>query len=247
LTALLDGDNIAVAAAFSAGDDAEDLVAIARASDMVRNILQTTGAEEYVIALSGPTNYRYQAYPEYKANRLHAKRPKWEKSVRDYFLSEHQAVLTENCEADDYLGYSQTNDTIICHLDKDINMIPGWHFNWELLRKGKVVREARRYYVTEDEAIRFFYYQLLVGDNSTDNIKGVVGCGDKTATAILNACSTEQDMFNAVRPLYSCDEEMFMNAICLWIQREKNENIVERWEKLNLIQPKPKEEPSSNM
>lgn len=116
----------------------------------------------------------------------------------------------------------------VVHLDKDINLVPGQHYNWELTRLGKVVREARHYFITEEEALRNFYTQLLTGD-VTDNIKGVPGIGPKKAEKLLQNSSTEEEMFNVCRDAYSSIEEMEMNAKCLWMWRKMNDNVVDRW------------------
>lgn len=110
-------------------------------------------------------------------------------------------------------------DTIICTTDKDLDMIPGWHYTWEIKRLGQTVRKAQKYYVNAYEASHFFYYQLLVGD-STDNIKGVVGIGKQKAEKLLSGLWSEEEMFNCVREQYSNDEEMEMNAQVLWIWRK---------------------------
>jgi DNA polymerase-1 len=102
-------------------------------------------------------------------------------------------------------------------------MIPGKHYNWMLQRLGKVIREARIYNVSLEEADRFFWTQLLVGD-TTDNIKGVPGIGPKKAEALLRECSGNQECYEKIKELFSCDEELDMNAQCLWIQRSPNDS-----------------------
>lgn len=189
---------------------------------MLERILADVGATEYEVWLSGPDNFRYKVYPEYKAKRLDAKRPRWEKEVKKYLVDHWQANYSVGCEADDMLGVRQMQEigTIICHLDKDMNMIPGRHYNWELSRLGKVIRHAKEYSVSPEDATRFFYYQMLTGD-PTDNIKGIPGIGPVKANVILDSC--EGKYFDAVRANYGSDEEMEMNGKCLWIWRRMND------------------------
>lgn len=226
---LIDADNLAFACAASAEDTDTPSIACARASEMAEGILRDTNATEYELWLTGGANFRYKVYPEYKANRHGAYRPKWEKEVRQHLTSSWQANTTDGIEADDMLGIRQMELTIdkddgsmIAHLDKDINQIPGWHFNWELNRLGKCVREKRQYFVTLEEGNRFFYYQLLTGD-PTDNIKGAVGIGPKKAEALLDSME-EHEWYNAVLDCYSCEEELDLNAQCLYIWRKHNDN-----------------------
>lgn len=101
---------------------------------------------------------------------------------------------------------------IIASTDKDLDLIPGWHYNFV---KGV------KYFVDDEEAIYNFYYQCLVGDTA-DGVKGVPGIGPKKAAAILSQCSTEQEMYNAVISKFSCYEEFEMTAKVLWIFRERN-------------------------
>ena len=218
---LIDADTIAFACAASA-EDSEDWVAAARADDMVETILRDTEATEYELWLSGPDNFRYTVYPEYKANRIGAYRPKWEKATKNHLVNKWSANWSVGCEADDMVGCRQSENTIIAHLDKDINMIPGWHYNWELRRLGKVIREATKYFVTPEEADYAFYYQLIVGDKGTDNIPGVVGAGPKKAERFLRETPREE-WLNGILQMYSCPEELEMNAKCLWIWRKEND------------------------
>lgn len=223
MRAIIDADNLAFACAASAEDN-ELGIACARANDMVSVIMEQSGSEKYELWLTGKGNFRYNIYPEYKANRIQAKRPRWEAAVKQHLVECWEANWSTGCEADDMLGVRLMEDpeNIACHLDKDINMIPGWHYNWELKRLGKTVRESKKYFVTPEEGTSFFYLQMLTGD-PTDNIKGVVGIGLKKAEKVLAGCNTEVDMFNAVRDLYSCDEEMEMNGGVLWIWRKLND------------------------
>lgn len=212
-TCLLDGDIITFRAAFSAEEETEPYIACARASTMIDEILIATRADSYRMFLSGPNNFRYRVFPEYKANRLDAKRPKWEKDVKTYLELDWQGEWSQGCEADDLLGMNQTADTIICTIDKDLDMIPGMHYNFV----KKVL-----YNVTPEESIYNFYYQLLVGDTA-DGIKGVPGVGPVKAKRILGMCESEREMFEACREAYGNDEELEMNAACLWVWRKEND------------------------
>ncbi len=212
---LIDADIVCFRGAFSAEDD-EEFVANARSEGIIRDICQTLGSEDVELWLSGNNNFRYGVYPEYKANRITAKRPRWEKEVKQFLTDVWGAQWSDGCEADDMLGVRQMEllgrqePVVICTIDKDLDMIPGDHYNF--VKKEK-------YFVTDEEAIRFFYYQCLIGDTA-DGIKGVPGIGPKKAQNILDPCSTEEEYYWAVRNKFSCYEEFAMTAKCLWIWRE---------------------------
>ena len=221
MKALIDADIVAYRVACTLeDDDAEDFV-YARAEDLIDNILVSTEATEYRLFLTGKNNFRYTIYPEYKAHRPKEK-PFWLEKCRQYLIATFNAEVVDGQEADDALGIAQTEDTIICSIDKDLLMIPGRHYNF-------VKDEFQE--VTNDSGMRHFYMQCLTGDRS-DNIKGIEQIGPKKAEKILTGCITEQELFNAVREAYSNDAEFLMNGRVLWIRRKENEDWKERFDTL---------------
>jgi 5'-3' exonuclease len=232
LRALLDGDIYAYRPAAASEND--DLgIAISRMEEMIDNTLAETGADEFSIFLSGENNFRYEIYPEYKANRP-KERPRHLKDLKNYLIEKYQAVVSDGCEADDLLGIEQCQgtDTIICSIDKDLRMIPGKHYSFEIRgtitrgpRAGEGwVRPAELVTVEPFDGLRRFYTQCLTGD-STDNIKGASGIGSVKAARLLSECRTEQALFEATRSCFSCDEELEVTGACLWIFRKPND----RW------------------
>ena len=224
MRALIDADTIAFACAASA-EGQQLFVAESRANEMVENILAATNSDEYELWLTGKGNFRYSVYPEYKANRIDTYRPTYEKEVKAFLTKEWQANWTEGIEADDQLGVRNIElnyQAIMCHIDKDLNQLPGRHYNWELRRMGNVIRESRHYTITPKEGNRYFYYQLLTGD-ATDNIKGAMGIGPKKASALLDSLD-ESEWFERVLECFSCEEELDLNAQCVYIWRKQNDN-----------------------
>jgi 5'-3' exonuclease len=251
MRALLDGDIYAFrSAAASENDDLN--IAIWRLEEMIDNTLAEVGSDEFSIFLSGGNNFRYDIYPEYKANRADEK-PRHLADLKQYLIEKYQAQVSDGCEADDLLGIEQCAAlqlrgdmpgrldcdvnplaplTIICSLDKDLRMIPGNHYSFEISGKitkgpnaGKVwTKPMEKVFVEPFQGLYNFYYQLLIGD-STDNIKGAQGIGKVKASRILADCTTEQELFEAVEPHFSCEEELLMTGQCLWIFRKPND----RW------------------
>lgn len=201
------------------------------ADQAIEKLCATLNSTNYTLYLTGDNNFRYKVFPEYKIGRRNTPRPEHLQSVKEYLVKEYGAVLSDGCEADDLCGIDQCTaisngeDTRISHIDKDIDMIPGLHHSPAIIRLGEVVRPERFYTVSPTEAIRFFYYQMLVGD-STDGIKGAKGIGKVNAVCILADLTEEEDLFNAVEAHYSCEEEMLLNGKLLWIMREKDK----QWE-----------------
>jgi 5'-3' exonuclease len=99
-------------------------------------------------------------------------------------------------------------------IDKDLDMIRGWHYNF--------VKE-QLYYVTEKEAIKNFYTQILTGDR-VDNIPGLKGIGPVKAKKILDGCETEDSLFKAVLDKYDNDiDKLTERGRLLWIRRKEKE------------------------
>jgi 5'-3' exonuclease len=243
MRALLDGDIYA----FRPASTTDELgIGIWRMEEMIDNTLAETGADEFSIFLSGDNNFRYDIYPEYKANRT-APKPVLLRALKDYLIEKYDAQVSDGCEADDLLGIEQCKlfyededdaasgkwqknlySTIICSIDKDLRMIPGNHYSFEISgvsSKGdRWIRPAEKVYVEPFEGLKRFYTQILTGD-STDNVKGAAGIGKVKAERILRDCTTEQEMLEAVRDHFSSDEELEMTGACLWIFRKPND----RW------------------
>lgn len=142
----------------------------------VLNIMSSVNSGDYIMYLSGSNNFRksIQANKVYKGNRGKGEKPMYFEELRQYLIDTYKAKVCDGCEADDLLSLTQclcteiTNDAIpnfqscIASLDKDMQQVPGYHLNI----KTMVVTE-----VSEEQANRTFWRQLLVGD-STDNVVG---------------------------------------------------------------------------
>lgn len=215
MRALIDSDTIAYASAATAEGQGEQ-IACWNANAMVEDTLRKLNTRDFQLYLTGEGNFRYQIYPEYKANRIKMQRPAYLQAVKSHLVAEWGAVVAQGCEADDLLGIEQCqaeDETIIVSIDKDLDQIPGWHYN---------PKKEIEYIISPLDGLRFFYYQLLVGDTA-DNIKGALGIGPKKATKILEGLSDEYSMYLAVRDQYRSDEELIMNARCLYIWHKEDD------------------------
>lgn len=161
-------------------------VALNAADAIIKKIIKGTGVLDYKLYIEGAGNYRddLAVTHSYKGNRKQEDRPYHLQSVRDHLIKRWHAELVLGIETDDRLGIMQDDeDTCIVSIDKDLNMIRGWHYDF--------VKEDK-YYVHQHEGDRWFLSQLLTGD-STDNIIGLKGVGVKTAAKILDKVDPEGD------------------------------------------------------
>ena len=194
-TCLIDGDIVLHACGHVSDKEGYDLTeACKRISNMVNNIKSTLGLSEVKVFLScSEYNFRNIAGIShiYKGNRKDTSKPSMYKDMKRYML-DLGAHVANGAEADDALGLAQTKNTVICTIDKDLDMIEGVHYNWKR-------REV--YTVSRFEAQVFFYTQMLTGD-STDNIKGIYGIGKKKSFDLLRECVDEDELHAVVLDLY---------------------------------------------
>lgn len=194
-----------------------------RLNAQIRNILDATGATSHTLYLTGPGNFRERTATirPYKGTRP-TEKPYWYEAIGNYLIKFRGAVVIEGMEADDALSINQTEKTVLCSIDKDLDMVPGSHYNW--------VRD-KLYELSDTECSRNFYCQLLTGD-SVDNIPGLFGVGKSSTHVkhILTLCS-ELDMLDYTLMQY---EKRFgrygwgfleENGILLWMLRGEPEDM----------------------
>ena len=219
---------------------------------MINNILDCVDADEHKIFITGKGNFREEVatIAPYKGNRDEAHKPIHYKAIGEYLVNHWGADVVPDMEADDAMGIMQWKhlpfeepedryNTVICTLDKDLNMIPGLHYNW---------KNEEFSFITEQEANVFFYRQLLTGD-ATDNIIGCgkreetvyksgkkkgqkymkrKGIGPKKAEQLIPSHATEEEMYKTVKKEYEAlfkdewEEKLRENADLLWIRREED-------------------------
>ncbi|HET8688061.1 MAG TPA: hypothetical protein VFM18_15610, partial [Methanosarcina sp.] len=191
-------------------------IAVLRADLMMREVLSRE--DNYLAFLTGDNNFRYKINPNYKANRKDKPRPRHLTACKDFLVSEYKAIVCDGYEADDALGFNQTNETTIYSIDKDLMMIPGCHFNFV---NGEYTE------VSELDGLKAFYRQMLIGDTS-DNIHGVAKIGKVKAAKHIDHLESEKEMAHVVMDLYNDVERFIMNANCLWIMRKEGETYSKR-------------------
>lgn len=159
--------------------------AIKAITQSIANIIFAVDCEECLLCLSGDHNFRLDLPIDYKLNRKETKKPFLYDFIRNYVVTNYPCNIAENCEADDVCVYLKTTypkDYVLCAIDKDVlYQTEGSHYNYH---KDEIV------VVTKQQAIRYAYYQVLVGDNS-DGYKGCKGIGHVKATTILDECDKQ--------------------------------------------------------
>ena len=208
----------------------------------VQKILGATGATNYKAFLSGSTNFRNDiaTIRPYKGNRDALHKPAHYRALREWAVGILGATIVEGMEADDAIAI-ENNTTrwggpdvgfidpryVVCSVDKDMLQLPGRHYN---------PKKETLYWVSEQEAVRNFYQQVLSGDY-TDNVAGVPGIGPRKATKLLDGCITEASHYDVClreyNLAYSRDAGAFNGitgeaalkevATLLWLKRSEDD------------------------
>jgi 5'-3' exonuclease len=195
----------------------------------ITDIVESNFATDYQLALgSSEDNFRSDLYSEYKksASRSSSRSNRSElyQPVKDYLIARNNVTFCEGFEADDMLRIwwteAQANKevSIICSIDKDLNCIPGLHYD---------IRNRTTYLVTEEDADRFYWIQLLTGD-TVDNIPGLPGIGPVKAKLILEGCLTHEQCKVQVVNSY---KEYYKDA--WWEYLTVNGRLLHIWRKFN--------------
>jgi 5'-3' exonuclease len=187
-----------------------------RLADIMSEVSASSGA----VFIKGKDNFRYRAAFDYKGNRKDTLEPE----VKDrlemlYAYAADFCIESEGAEADDYCGIAfrlaqeEGKTAIVCHIDKDLDTLPGWHYNF---------RKKEFYEVTPEQGYTFLMKQILMGD-ATDNIQGIKGLGPKTAEKIL-ADKPVANLLNVVLDTYrikcgnTWQQDFVKSANLIWIR-----------------------------
>ena len=193
----------------------DELAAIAKAKEKIDRILDKTGCKEVELHFTGGhKNFRYDIYPDYKANRKDIRSPDKLREVKEALCKIYKGTIHTKWEADDAVVYYY-NDAkhILCAVDKDVlNSIPGRHFNY--YESGLYNIEMKWVEIDKYTSITWKYLQTLTGDK-TDNIIGLKGIGPKKAQKILDGLMTNSELWKAVEEAYKIagrtSEEALLN------------------------------------
>jgi hypothetical protein len=209
-----------------------------RIDGTIRKILEATEADEHQLYITSndKSNFRFEVatIKPYKGNRP-SEKPYYYDRIRDYLVKGKGAIEVFGMEADDAVSIAQYKDldwfgptplskehanTVLCTIDKDLDNVPGWHYNWMKDDEGV-------YWIDELSGIAHFYCQLLTGDG-VDNILGLFGVGKSSKLlATVREYDNEFDMYLYVRDQYHkrfgsyADQFLLENARLLYMLEEE--------------------------
>lgn len=150
--------------------------------NLINNINNALDADYMIHCFTKGKCFRYDIYPQYKANRKYLDPPKYLFETKQWLIENFKGNFVENLyEADDLVCIyknmlsDKDNKCIIVSPDKDILNLEGKHYNPKL----------NQWVITcEEDANYLFWRGMMVGDTA-DHLPGVKGIGIKTADELL--------------------------------------------------------------
>lgn len=195
-----------------------------------------------ILYLTGSSNFRNEIAKREPYKKRPSNKPWHYRNIKAYMPSVWECRTQEGLEADDLMSIEQCkrpDETIICTRDKDLRMVPGWHYGWELGNQPQfgpelveglgAIRLSGDRKSIKGTGLLFFYSQCLTGDK-VDTIPGVEGIGAVGAFKILEGSVSEADAFNRVRGAYmaayggKADEYLLESGRLLWMTKELRED-----------------------
>ncbi len=246
MKALIDGDILLYELGSCTDDEGHPLkwpYVQSRVNGKIHKIKEDAGCDTYEVFITGSNNFRKTeaTIRPYKGKRP-SEKPLHYQRIKDYLLStkNHPVTLCEDYEADDGMAMAQITAkeqsikedgsggerTCICSRDKDLKMVPGYHYSWA---SGKQKEVATRF-ITPQEGNKWFFTQLLMGD-ATDNIPGLYRVGQKNAEKLLDGLSEPLDLYTVCRHQYEVRFgsywELFLheNARLLWMMQSEEDDV----------------------
>lgn len=212
-----------------------------RADAKIIKIMEAAGCDDYHLFLTGANNFRITegTIKPYKGHRVSPKPPNHGHLLKYFSTSPNfkgKVTITDGYEADDELSIQQWvlrigrdpwECTVLCSRDKDLDMVPGWHYSWA---SGKQ-KERPVWFITHNDGDRWFFRQLLTGD-STDNIPGLynIGKGAQCVKDVMKMMDYHE-MYERVQHQYELRFgsywKMFMheNARLLYMLRTPDDDV----------------------
>lgn len=147
---------------------------------MIETLVKRSECDKHILCFTdrSTTNFRKTLIdPSYKGNRKEVRKPLALPGLEAYAYKHYRTATYPSLEADDVIGILATKhkNTIIYSEDKDLNQIPGLHFDGSEL-----------YRVTPEAGYEFFMSQVITGD-PTDGYKGCPGAGAVAAKKLLSS------------------------------------------------------------
>jgi len=194
----------------------------------IEYIEQAVDADDHVLALTHPYNFRTDVLPTYKGNRTGKHKPMILPGLREYIMEELNGAMWHGLEGDDVIGILATEpdvdeERIIYSADKDLKTIPGFYWDPD----DGLIGET-----SEAEADYNWLFQTLTGD-PVDNYKGCPGVGPVKAERILSGDPSFATVVLAYEKAGLTGKDALVQARCArilrWGEYDFNTEKVNLW------------------
>lgn len=185
-------------------------------NSILSNFELDSDSSEYIVYLSNDKpliREEVAKYRPYKGNRDKLRKPEHYYKIKDYIKDNYNwDEPDEGYEVDDLIAEIAKEGSVIIHIDKDLDQIPGMHYNW---------RTKSYYTVDTYTGLMNLYCQVLTGDN-IDNVCGIKSVGPVRARKILHEDLNSDDAITALESCYYDPEayEAILEMACrsAWIK-----------------------------
>lgn len=212
------------------------------------NSVMSVGKIAFYTTSNDKSNFRFELFPQYKANRIGTEKPAMYWQLREEFDLNYPCEVVEGYEADDKLSieahkrYKKNKLYLILSADKDLRMVPGLHYElgnapvYEVHWPGalNLYRNGSGGKVVWGTGLKWFYFQLLVGD-SIDNIT-CLDISDAEAFDLLKPHiywvtedTDDSAWYQIVRDKYEeqnrTEQDLILNGQLLWMKTAEDEPL----------------------
>ncbi|GLC88323.1 DNA polymerase I [Lysinibacillus piscis] len=215
---LLDGNSLAYRAFFAlpllTNDSGIHTNAVYGFTTMLQKLLEEEQPTKVLVAFdAGKTTFRHETFTEYKGGRqktppeLSEQFPYLRKLIEAYGIPQYELELYE---ADDIIGTlakeaaTQNMDVIIVSGDRDLTQLATEQVTVYITKKGITEIERNTPAFIEEKygltPLQIIDMKGLMGDSS-DNIPGVPGVGEKTAVKLLKEHASVEGLYAAMDTL----------------------------------------------
>ena len=236
---LLDGNSLAYRAFFAlpllTNDQGIHTNAVYGFTMMLQNILEEEKPTHMLVAWdAGKTTFRHKTYGDYKGGRqktpseLSEQFPYLRKMLDAYNIPQYEL---DQYEADDIIGTlsregdEQKVEVVVISGDKDLTQLTSDHTTVLITRKG--ITDTEKYtpeHVMEKYGIKpsqIIDMKGLMGDSS-DNIPGVPGVGEKTALKLLKEYGSIEKIYESLDKITAkkLNENLTVNEELAYMSRD---------------------------